>query len=82
MPEGAERGYFVAPTLMSGVTNDMAVAREEIFGPVQSVLEFDSLDEAIDIANDTEYGLSAGVFTAHVGTAHRVAARCRPVRCR
>ena len=73
-PDGAPRGYFVSPTLLSGVTNDMPVAREEIFGPVQSVIAFDSLDEAIDIANDTEYGLSAGVFTAHVGTAHRIAA--------
>ncbi|MFC5747875.1 aldehyde dehydrogenase family protein [Actinomadura rugatobispora] len=72
--EGAERGYFVSPTLLSGVTNDMAVAREEIFGPVQSVIAFDSLEEAVEIANDTEYGLSAGVFTAHVGTAHRIAA--------
>ncbi|WP_433472317.1 aldehyde dehydrogenase family protein [Spirillospora sp. CA-142024] len=72
--EGAERGYFVSPTLLSGVTNDMAVAREEIFGPVQSVIAFDSLEEAVEIANDTEYGLSAGVFTARVGTAHRIAA--------
>ncbi|GAA2409682.1 aldehyde dehydrogenase family protein [Actinomadura vinacea] len=72
--EGVERGHFVAPTLLSGVTNDMAVAREEIFGPVQSVIAFDSLDEAVGIANDTEYGLSAGVFTAHAGTAHRIAA--------
>ncbi len=72
-PEGVERGYFVSPTLLSGVTNDMAVARNEIFGPVQSVIAFDSLDEAVEIANDTEYGLSAGVFTADVGTAHRIA---------
>jgi aldehyde dehydrogenase (NAD+) len=68
-------GHFVAPTLLQGVRNDMPVAREEIFGPVQSVLEFDSLEQAISIANDTEYGLSAGVFTRDVATAHRVASQ-------
>jgi aldehyde dehydrogenase (NAD+) len=73
-PDGVERGHFVAPTVLCGVTNDMTVAREEIFGPVQSVIVFESLDEAIALANDTEYGLSAGVFTGHVGTAHRLAA--------
>ena len=74
-PAALDRGHFVAPTLLRGVTNDMRVAREEIFGPVQSVIEFGSLEEAVALANDTEYGLSAGVFTRDVGTAHRVAAR-------
>jgi len=74
IPGGVERGHFVAPTVLCSVTNDMTVAREEIFGPVQSVIAFESLDEAVALANDTEYGLSAGVFTGHVATAHRLAA--------
>ena len=68
-------GYYVAPTLLAGVRNDMPVAREEIFGPVQSVLRFDDLDEAVAIANDTPYGLSAGVFTRDGARAHAIAAR-------
>ncbi|MBY8863616.1 aldehyde dehydrogenase family protein [Nocardia sp. CA2R105] len=71
----AAGGRFINPTLVEDVTNDMRIAREEIFGPVQCVLEFDSLEEAIAIANDTDYGLSAGVFTRDVSTAHQVAER-------
>lgn len=58
-PEGLNRGYFVRPTIFSDVTNDMKIAREEIFGPVLCVLDYDNLDEAIDVANDTPYGLAA-----------------------
>ena len=58
-PEGLERGYYVKPTVFANVTNDMTIAREEIFGPVLSILGYDAIDEAIEIANDTEYGLSA-----------------------
>jgi len=66
-------GYFVRPTLLADVTNDMPIARQEVFGPVQSILAADSLDHAIELANDTEYGLSAGIFTRDVGRAHSVA---------
>jgi 4-(gamma-glutamylamino)butanal dehydrogenase len=66
-------GYFVAPTIFDQATNQMRIAREEIFGPVLSVIEFDGEDEAIAIANDTDYGLGASVYTENVRTAHRMA---------
>ena len=60
-PEGMNKGYYTRPTVFGDVANDMAIAREEIFGPVLSVLTYGDLDEAVDIANDTEYGLAAYV---------------------
>ncbi|MEP5760063.1 MAG: betaine-aldehyde dehydrogenase [Litoreibacter sp.] len=65
-------GFFVEPTVFTNVTDDMTIAREEIFGPVMSVLEFETEDEVIARANDTQFGLSAGVFTADLTRAHRV----------
>jgi betaine-aldehyde dehydrogenase len=65
-------GYFVLPTVFADVTDDMRIAREEIFGPVLSVLDFDEEDDVIARANDTEFGLAAGVFTKDIQRAHRV----------
>ena len=61
-PDGVETGYFVKPTLFSNVTNDMTIAREEVFGPVVTIIPYDTEEDAIRIANDTDYGLSAVVF--------------------
>lgn len=66
-------GYFVPPTVFSGVSNDMTIAREEIFGPVISVIPFDDADEALHMANDTQYGLGGAVWTENLGTAMKMA---------
>ena len=74
-PEGLDKGYYVKPTVFSKVTNDMTIAREEIFGPVLSILPYEDEDEAIRIANDTPYGLSGYVSSNDLDHARRVAAR-------
>jgi acyl-CoA reductase-like NAD-dependent aldehyde dehydrogenase len=84
--EGAKResggaregvGFFVEPTVFSSVTESMTIAREEIFGPVLSVIPFEGIDEAARIAEATEFGLAAGVWTKDIGKAHSLAARIR-----
>jgi betaine-aldehyde dehydrogenase len=74
-------GYFVAPTVFDNCRDDMAIVREEIFGPVMSVLEFDDEQEVIERANATEFGLAAGVFTTDLTRAHRVIARLQAGTC-
>jgi len=76
-PEGMNRGYFVRPTVFADVNNDMTIAREEIFGPVLSIIPFDSEDEAVSIANDTSYGLTDYVQTQDGARANRVARQLR-----
>jgi phenylacetaldehyde dehydrogenase len=68
-----DKGYFVQPTIFAGARNDMAIAREEIFGPVGTVIEFETDEEAIALANDSRYGLAATVWTTSLARAHKVA---------
>ncbi|KIZ06991.1 aldehyde dehydrogenase (NAD+) [Monoraphidium neglectum] len=70
---GGRRGFFVEPTVFTGVRDDMAIAREEIFGPVQSIMSYKSLDEVIRRANATPYGLAAGVFSSNLDTVNTLA---------
>lgn len=74
-PAELDKGYFVNPTVFAGVRNDMDIAREEIFGPVLSILEYENEDDAIRIANDSVYGLQAYVFSSQTGRAERVASQ-------
>jgi aldehyde dehydrogenase (NAD+) len=76
-PDGYETGYFVRPTIFADVRNDMRIAREEVFGPVLSLIPFDTEEEAIAIANDTPYGLAAYVQTGDAKRAERVASKLK-----
>ena len=75
-PEGYDKGYYVKPTVFANVTSDMTIAKEEIFGPVLSIIKYDSEDQAIHIANDTEYGL-AGYVQGEISHANKVARKIR-----
>jgi betaine-aldehyde dehydrogenase len=74
-------GFYVAPTVFADVTDDMTIAREEVFGPVMSVLDFDDEDEVVRRANASEFGLSAGVFTQDLARGHRVIGRLQAGSC-
>ena len=76
-PEGLDKGYYAQPTVFSNVSNDMTIAREEIFGPVLSIIPYDDEDDAVSIANDTVYGLSGYVSSGDLERARRVASRLR-----
>jgi aldehyde dehydrogenase (NAD+) len=76
-PDGLKEGYFVKPTIFSNVRNDMTIAREEIFGPVLCILAYQTEDEAVQIANDTPYGLAAYVWSQDPVRARRVGSRIR-----
>jgi len=81
MPEGLTKGNYVMPTVFADVTNDMVIAQEEIFGPVLSMIRYTTVDEAIEIANDTPYGLAAAVWAGDQDKAKSIAKRIRAGQC-
>ena len=76
-PEGLEKGHYVQPTVFGNVNNEMTIAREEIFGPVLSIMGYETVDQAVAIGNDTEYGLAGYVQSADIGKAREIARRLR-----
>jgi len=72
-----DKGFFVEPTIFSGVTDDMEIAKDEIFGPVMSIMKFGSIDEVVKRANDSNYGLAAGLVTKSLDTALHMSAALR-----
>jgi acyl-CoA reductase-like NAD-dependent aldehyde dehydrogenase len=77
VPVSGDKGFFVEPTIFGGVTNDMKIAQEEIFGPVLAVIGFDEVEQAVEQANANPYGLAAAVWTRDVSKAHRVSRQLR-----
>jgi aldehyde dehydrogenase (NAD+) len=76
-PEGLDKGYYVKPTVFANVNNEMTIAKEEIFGPVLAILGYDTVEQAIEIGNDTEYGLAAYVQAGDLEKARKVASKLR-----
>jgi aldehyde dehydrogenase (NAD+) len=81
MPPDLQTGYYVQPTVFADVTNQMVIAREEIFGPVLCMIVYDDLEEAVEMANDTVYGLSSGVYAKNKAAALKIAGRIRAGQC-
>jgi aldehyde dehydrogenase (NAD+) len=81
MPEGLSQGNYVLPTVFADVTNDMIIAQEEVFGPVLVMIKYSSIDQAVEIANDTPYGLAAAVWAADKDKATAIARRIRAGQC-
>jgi aldehyde dehydrogenase (NAD+) len=79
-PDGLGKGYYVKPTVFAHVTNEMTIAREEIFGPVVSILGYSTVDEAVRIANDTDYGLAAYIWGDETENIHEIASQLRAGR--
>src|SRR6185312_1469110 len=77
MPQGIDRGWYVQPTVFANVSNDMRIAREEIFGPVVAVIPYDDVDDAVRIANDSDYGLAGSVWTKDRNAGLAIARRVR-----
>jgi aldehyde dehydrogenase (NAD+) len=76
-PEGLDKGYYVKPTVFANVTNDMTIAKEEIFGPVVAIIGYDTVDEAVKVGNDTEYGLAAYISGGDQDNVRKVASQLR-----
>jgi betaine-aldehyde dehydrogenase len=77
MPDGLDKGWYVKPTVFAGIDNSMRIAQEEIFGPVLAVIPYDDADDAVRIANDSEYGLAGSVWTADADVGLDIARRVR-----
>ena len=80
-PDGLTKGAYVKPTIFADVTSDMRIAREEIFGPVLSILKYETIDEAIAIANDSEFGLSSAVWAKDKKAALKIAKQMQAGQC-
>jgi aldehyde dehydrogenase (NAD+) len=81
MPEGLTKGFYIKPTIFASVTPEMSIAREEVFGPVLCIIAYDDIEQAIEIANDSKYGLSSGVYAKDKASALKIAKRIKAGQC-